>query len=164
MIRRDPHRTNVPKQTLCRLAALDSRPTSEDDHSNFHFLQTMISPPLACPHVPTPRSHPRCLDPPSDFPNYRAHLQSPPNDTQISSLESNQSLSEDLFPKQPRRECQNSDKLDILFNRQKHMVLYIFHVYKTDVSVYWSTIHSCRSTNPNISTISSNMSTTSTTL
>ena len=58
----------------------------------------------------------------------------------ISLSENDQSLSEDLFTKQPRRKCQNSDKLDILFNRRKHMVLYIFHVYKTDVSVYWSTI------------------------
>jgi len=65
------------------------------------------------------------------------------------------------FPTAPKR-MSNSDKLDILYNRRKHMVLYIFHLYKTDVSVYWSTIHSCRSTNPNISTISTNMSTTST--
>ena len=65
------------------------------------------------------------------------------------------------FPTAPKRML-NGDKLDILFNRRKHMVLYIFHLYKTDVSVYWSTIHSCRSTNPHISTISTNMSTTST--
>ena len=101
MIRRDPIELMCPNKLPCRLAALDSRPTSEDDHPDLPFLQTMISQPLACPHVPTPRSHPRCLDPPSDFPNYRAHLQSPPNDTQISSLESNQSLSEDLFPNSP---------------------------------------------------------------
>ena len=92
------------------------------------FLQAMISQPLACPHVPTPRSHPRCLDPPSEFPNYRAHLQPLPNDTQISSLENDQSLSEDLFPNSPEENVRIATS-SIFSSTDGNTWFYIYFMY-----------------------------------